>query len=176
LIEWQLHTMVRPSEAAGSRWDEINLHTNLWDIPAERMKSKKPHSVPLSKQALEILEMMKPISSKSEYVFPSDRNLRKSTNASTANMALKRMGYRNQLVAHGLRALASTTLNEQGFDPDLVESALAHTGKNEVRNAYNRATYLKRREPMMQWWSDYIDAAATGTSYSESNIRQFRPN
>jgi len=163
LIEWQLHTMVRPSEAAGARWSEIDLETGLWDIPAERMKQKKAHTVPLTPQCLEVLEIMKPISSRSDFVFPSDRNPKTHINASTANMALKRMGFDKQLVAHGLRALASTTLNEQGFDGDVIEAALAHTGKNEVRNAYNRANYIERRKPLMIWWSNYIDKAATGS-------------
>jgi len=162
IIEWQLHTMVRPGEAAGTRWDEINLETEIWDIPGERMKKGKRHIVPLSHQALELLEIMKPVSSKSEYVFPSDRCNRKHTNASTANMALKRMGYGNQLVAHGLRSIASKILNEEGFDPDIFESALAHVGQNEVRNAYNRADYLERRKPLMQWWSDHIEKSSTG--------------
>lgn len=162
LIEWQLHTMVRPGEAAGTRWDEIDLERKVWTIPAERMKQKREHAVPLTEQALALLELMRPISGRSPFVFLSDRNPRAHTNASTANMALKRMGFHNVLVAHGLRALASTTLNEQGFDPDLIEAALAHTGKNEVRNAYNRADYLARRLPMMNWWSQHIDAAASG--------------
>ena len=162
VIEWQLHTMVRPSEASGARWDEINVDKNLWEIPAERMKSKKAHVVPLSAQALTLLEIMQPISSRSGYVFPSNKNLKMHTNASTANTALKRMGFEKKLVAHGLRALASTILNEEGFDPDVIESALAHTGKDEVRNAYNRAIYLERRKPMMQWWSDHIEKSATG--------------
>jgi integrase len=162
LIEWQLHTMVRPSEAAGTRWDEIDLDKGLWEIPVERMKQKKPHVVPLTAQCIELLEVMKPISSRSEFVFPSDRNPKTHTNPQTANMALKRMGFDKQLVAHGLRSLASTILNEQGFDADVIEAALAHTGKNEVRNAYNRTNYLERRKPVMSWWSDYIDEAATG--------------
>jgi integrase len=162
LIEWQLHTMVRPSEAAGTRWDEIDLDTGLWNIPIERMKQKKPHIVPLTPQCIELLEVMKPISSRSDFVFPSDRNPKTHTNPQTANMALKRMGFDKQLVAHGLRALASTALNEQGFDADIIEAALAHTGKNEVRNAYNRSNYLERRKPVMFWWSDYIDEASTG--------------
>ena len=162
VIEWQLHTMVRPSEAAGARWDEIDSENSLWNIPAERMKSKKPHIVPLSIHALGLLEVMKPISSRSDYIFPSNSNLKKHTNASTANMALKRMGFENQLVAHGLRSLASTILNEEGFDPDVIEAALAHIGKDEVRNAYNRAIYLERRKPLMQWWSEHIEKAATG--------------
>ncbi|MGZ8934250.1 MAG: integrase domain-containing protein [Methylobacter sp.] len=162
LIEWQLHTMVRPSEAAGTRWDEIDFDKGLWDIPRERMKQKKPHVVPLTPQCLELLEVMRPISSRSEFVFPSDRNPKTHSNPQTANMALKRMGFDKQLVAHGLRSLASTVLNEQGFDADVIEAALAHTGKNEVRNAYNRTNYLERRKPVMSWWSDYIDQAATG--------------
>lgn len=174
VIEWQLHTMVRPNEAAGTRWNEIDFDNSLWNIPAERMKSKKPHTVPLSPQAIALLDVMKPISSRSEFVFPSDRSLRKHTNASTANMALKRMGYGNQLVAHGLRSLASTILNEQGFDPDLIEAALAHVGKNEVRNAYNRANYIERRKPLMEWWSNYIEKAATGKLTLASNVQRLR--
>lgn len=162
LIEWQLHTMVRPSEASGTRWEEIDTDNALWNIPAERMKRKKAHTVPLSPQCLQLLEMMKPISGKSEFVFPSDRSIKKPTHPQTANMALKRMGFGSQLVAHGLRALASTTLNEQGFDADVIEAALAHIGDNDVRNAYNRAEYIKRRIPVMNWWSNHIVEAATG--------------
>ena len=162
LIEWQLHTMVRPSEAAGTRWGEIDLEAAIWRIPAERMKRKKEHIVPLSDQCLALLELMQPISGRSEYVFPSDRNPRKHINPATANVALKRMGFDKKLVAHGMRSLASTTLNEQAFDADVIEAALAHIGKNEVRNAYNRANYLERRKPVMDWWSNHIEAAATG--------------
>lgn len=162
LIEWQLHTMVRPSEAAGARWDEIDFNECLWNIPAERMKKKKAHVVPLTSQCLALLELMQPISGRSEFVFPSDRDPKKHANPQTANTALKRMGFDKQLVAHGMRALASTILNEEGFDPDVIEAALAHTGKNEVRNAYNRASYIERRKPVMKWWSEHIERAATG--------------
>ena len=162
LIEWQLHTMVRPSEAAGARWDEIDLEQKLWKIPAERMKKKKSHTVPLTSQSIALLERMTPISSKSEFVFPSDRHFNKHINPSTANVALKRMGFGGQLVAHGLRSIASTTLNEQAFDADIIEAALAHVGDNEVRSAYNRSEYIKRRIPMMGWWSEHIEQSATG--------------
>ena len=162
LIEWQLHTMVRPGEAAGARWDEIDFENALWNIPGERMKRKKPHTVPLTEQSLTLLEVMKDLSHNSEFIFPSDRDPRKATHSQTANSALKRMGFHKQLVAHGLRSLASTILNEQGFDPDVIEAALAHVGKNEVRNAYNRAEYVERRKPVMLWWSEYVDKAATG--------------
>jgi integrase len=162
LIEWQLHTMVRPSEAAGIKWDEIDFDNKLWNIPAERMKKKRPHSVPLTQQALNLLSAIKPISGHREYIFPADRNPRKHTNESTANTAIKRMGYKDKLVAHGLRSLASTTLNEQGFDGDIIEAALAHVDSNEVRRAYNRADYLNLRATMMAWWSDHIETCATG--------------
>lgn len=162
LIEWQLHTMVRPSEAAGTRWDEINFETAIWHIPPERMKRKKEHVVPLSSQCLVLLELIKPISGRSQFVFPSDRDSKKHANPQTANTALKRMGFDKKLVAHGMRSLASTILNEEGFDADVIEAALAHIGNNEVRNAYNRANYLERRKPVMEWWSDHIEKAATG--------------
>lgn len=162
LIEWQLHTMIRPSEAAGTRWAEIDLDAKLWSIPAERMKKKKAHTVPLSTQAISLLEALHSFNGGNEFVFTADRNRSKSTNPSTANVALKRMGFDGRLVAHGMRSLASTTLNEQGFDSDVIESALAHTDKNEVRGAYNRAEYLERRRVMMQSWSNCIEDASNG--------------
>lgn len=162
LIEWQLHTMVRPSEAAGTRWEEIDLEGQLWHIPAERMKKKHPHTVPLSPQTITLLEIMKPISGTREHVFVADRDPTKHTHQQTANMALKRMGFAGRLVAHGMRSTASTTLNEQGFDPDVVEAALAHVDSNEVRKAYNRSEYIERRKVMMNWWSEHIEKAATG--------------
>jgi integrase len=99
---------------------------------------------------------MKMISTKREYVFPSVRKPREHANSSTANMAIKRMGYHGELVAHGLRALASTTLNEKGFRSDLIETSLAHVEKNDTRRAYNRAEYLEERREMMMWWSEHI--------------------
>jgi len=162
LIEWQLHTMVRPGEASGIRWDEINIKKTEWVIPAERMKQSRPHTIPLSPQALNLLEIVKPISGHREFVFPADRNPRQPANSQTANMALKRMGFGGRLVSHGLRALASTTLNEQGFDPDIIEAALAHVDQNAIRAAYNRAEYLERRRVMMNWWSIHIEKAAVG--------------
>lgn len=152
LIEWQLLTLVRPSEASGARWVEIDLIAKLWTIPAERMKAKREHIVPLSSQALEILELMKPISFHREYVFPSRNDPKQPMNSQTANAALKRIGYSGRLVAHGLRSIASTAMNEQGFKADVIEAALAHSDKNEVRRAYNRSTYLNDRIELMDWW------------------------
>ncbi|ENR0239220.1 TPA: tyrosine-type recombinase/integrase [Klebsiella aerogenes] len=156
LIEWQLLTLVRPSEASGARWTEIDLDAKLWAIPAERMKAKREHIVPLSPQALEILEVMKPISAHREHIFPSRNNPKQAMNSQTANAALKRIGYGGRLVAHGLRSIASTAMNEEGLNPDVIESALAHTDRNEVRKAYNRSTYLQQRITLMNWWGDFV--------------------
>jgi integrase len=174
LIEWLLHTMVRPSEAAGARWEEIDTDAAAWTIPAERMKKRRAHAVPLSPQALAILEAIKPLSNNSKYIFSADRDRKKHTNSQTANMALKRMGFGGELVSHGLRALASTTLNEQGFDPDVIESALAHINSDEVRTACNRAEYLERRRVMMGWWSSHIDEAATGNMSMAADKRALK--
>ncbi|EFC6620469.1 integrase [Escherichia coli] len=157
LIEWQLLTLVRPSEASGARWEEIDLDAKLWTIPAERMKAKREHIIPLSHQALDILEIMKPISAHREHVFPSRNDPKQPMNSQTANAALKRIGYGGKLVAHGLRSIASTALNEAGFNADVIEASLAHSDKNEVRRAYNRTTYLNKRIELMQWWGDYVE-------------------
>ena len=173
LIEWQLHTMTRPAEAATSRWDDIDFEKKIWTIPAERMKKRRIHIIPLTEQALAILEVMKPYSGYREYVFPADRDPRTHCNSQTANMALKRMGFEGRLVSHGMRSMASTILNEHGWDPELIEVALAHVDKDEVRSAYNRAEYIDRRRPMMAWWSNHIQEAATG-NLSVSAIRENR--
>ena len=174
LIEWQLHTMTRPSEAAGARWDEIDFEKELWVIPAARMKKRRSHSIPLTPQTLSLLEMMRPISGHREFIFPADRYPDRHTHNQTANAALKRMGFAGSLVSHGLRALASTTLNEHEFDPDIIEAALAHVDKNTVRKAYNRAEYIERRRKMMGWWSDHITHAATGNMSLAGGVRTLR--
>lgn len=156
LIEWQLLTLVRPSEASEARWEEIDLNAKLWTIPAKRMKAKREHIVPLSPQSLEILEVMKPISAHREYVFPSRNDPKQPMNSQTANAALKRIGYGGKLVAHGLRSIASTAMNEALFNADVIEAALAHTDKNEIRRAYNRSNYLTLRKELMRWWGQYI--------------------
>ena len=161
LVLWQLHTMVRPSEAAAAEWAEIDFDLRLWTIPAARMKKKRQHIVPLSSEMIEILEEMRVISSRSQFIFPSEVKPIESMNSQSANMALKRMGYEGQLVSHGMRSLASTILNEYGFAPDIVESALANTDKNTVRAAYNRAEYVDRRRDMMDWWSKRVSQSRT---------------
>lgn len=161
LIEWQLLTMVRPSEAAGSEWSEIDFATKLWTIPAERMKSKREHIVPLSVQALNVLEIMLSISKSRTHIFPSRNDPKLPMNSQTANAALKRIGYGRRLVAHGLRSIASTALNEKGFNADVIEAALAHSDKNEVRRAYNRSTYIEKRIEIMEWWGLYVEESST---------------
>ena len=162
MIEWQLHTMVRPMESAGAKWQEIDLYQMTWTIPAERMKKKREHIVPLTAQTVALLDIMRPISGHLEHVFPSQKDPLRHANEQSPNVALKRMGFKDTLTAHGMRALASTTLNEQGFDYDVIEMALAHVDPNETRRSYNHAKYLPRRRVMMEWWSNHIDQAATG--------------
>ena len=156
LIELRLLTLVRPSEASGARWEEIDLDAKLWTIPAKRMKAKREHVVHLSPQALQVLGFMKSISEHREHLFPSRNDPKQSMNSQTANAALKRIGYGGKLVAHGLRSIASTAMNEAGLNPDVIESALAHADKNEVRRAYNRSTYLEQRVELMRWWGSYV--------------------
>ena len=156
LLEWQLLTLIRPAEASATAWAEIDIENREWRIPAERMKAKRNHVVPLSDQALEILEIMHPISGRREHVFPSRNDPRKPMNSQTANAALKRIGYGGKLVAHGLRSIASTAMNEAEFNADVIEAALAHCDKNEVRRAYNRSTYLEQRQELMEWWGNEV--------------------
>lgn len=162
LIEWQLLAMTLLAEAAMTRWDEINFETKEWHIPAGRMKMKRMHIVPLSEQALAVLEVMKPISQHRPHVFPGYCNPLEPMNSQTANMALKRMGFKYILVAHGMRSIASTVLNEKGFQPDVIEAALAHIDTNEVRRAYNRSQYLDQRREMMAWWGSHIELSGNG--------------
>ncbi len=169
LIEFQLHTMTRPNEAAGARWDEFDVENRVWTIPEHRMKKRIKHRIPLTDEVMSILNIMHRISGQREYVFPADRDPKKPTNSQTANAALKRMGFSGRLVSHGMRALASTTLNEHKLhDSDLIEAALAHLGSDEVRRVYNRTDYLKRRREMMDWWSKWIVDASHG-SFSITN-------
>ncbi|WP_272659824.1 integrase domain-containing protein, partial [Providencia sp. PROV112] len=170
LFMWQLLTISRPAEAAEARWDEINVENKEWKIPAARMKMNREHTVPLSDAALAILELMKPLSGNREFIFPSRIKPTQPMNSQTVNAALKRAGFGGVLVSHGLRSIASTALNEQGFPPDVIEAALAHVDKNEVRRAYNRSDYLEQRRPMMQWWADFIESADKG-SIIEGGIR-----
>ena len=159
LVEFQLHTMLRPGEAAGVEWSEIDFDEQTLTVRKDRMKKNRTHIVPLTKQTLELLELLRPISGHRTYVFPAIRQPNRSCTNEVANNALKRIGYGGILVAHGMRALASTTLNEQGFNKDVIEMALSHVDDNKVRNAYNHAEYLTQRQEMLKWWSSHIEQA-----------------
>jgi len=173
LIEWQLHTMTRSNEAAKAEWSEIDLEKKIWVIPASRMKMKREHTIPLTEQSLAILTVLKSFQRPyCPYLFPSNRDPKKHINTETVNKVLRRIGYQNRLVAHGFRALASTTLNEQEFNPDVIEAALAHVDKNAVRKAYNRAEYLKLRTELMRWWSKHIENSAMGNLSVTAEIKQ----
>lgn len=159
LIEWQLLTWVRPGEAVRTRWSDIDIETDMWNIPSDFMKMKKPHKVPLSKEALRVLDSMKAISGHREWVFPSIKAPLSHMHEQTANAAIIRMGFGGELVAHGMRSIARTAAEESGkFRTDVLEAALAHSKKDEIIAAYNRADYLAERMILMQWWSDYVQA------------------
>jgi integrase len=157
-----MFTAVRPGELRGARWDEIDTERALWRIPAERMKMKAEHTVPLSTQALEVLEAMRPISGHGALVLPSPFYPGKPLSDGTLNNALARMGYRGIATAHGFRTLFSTCANEAGWNRDHIEKQLAHEDRDDVRGAYNRAQWLAERAKMMQWWADRIDVLRRG--------------
>jgi len=150
-------TFVRPGELRHAEWEEINLETAEWRIPAEKMKMKTPHIVPLSRQVLAILERIKPFTSQSRYVFPSERSYSRPMSENTVNAALRRMGYtKDELTGHGFRSMASTLLHEKGWKSDIIERQLAHQERNKVKAAYNHAEHLSERRKMMQDWADYL--------------------
>ncbi len=149
-------TFVRTSELIGALWEEFDTEAALWVIPAGRMKMKTEHIVPLSKQALAILEQLRTIGGGSRFLFPG-RNRDKPISNNTMLYALYRLGYKGKMTGHGFRAVASTTMNESGlFRPDVIERQLAHCERDEVRGAYNRAEYLPERRKLMQWWADHL--------------------
>jgi integrase len=151
-------TMARPGEIRLMRRSEIVWPSSTWRIPAERMKMRRPHDVPLSEQALAILRDIWPLSENHELVLPSIRSLRRPLSDNAMNSALRRMGYsKEEMCAHGFRSSASTILNERGFDPDVIEAALAHQDDDEVRRTYNRAKYWKERVKLLQAWADFLD-------------------
>lgn len=155
-------TAARPGEVRGARWAEFDMDAALWVIPPERMKMRAEHRVPLSRQALEVLRSMQPLSGHRELVFPSPVYPSKPLSENTFNSALARMGYKNTATAHGFRALFSTVANECGWNPDVIERQLAHKEQNEIRAAYHRSTYMADRERLMQWWADYLDGRKAG--------------
>ena len=156
-------TMTRPGDVRFMRRSEINFEQAVWRIPAERMKMRRPHDVPLSRQAMEILREVWSLSEYGDLVLPSIRSIKKPLSENAMNSALRRMGYaKDEMTSHGFRATASTILNERGFNPDVIEAALAHQDKNVIRRAYNRATYWPERVKLLQSWADLLDQFKSG--------------
>jgi integrase len=150
---------VRPGELRKAEWAEFNLDAAEWRIAARRMKMKEPHIVPLSRQALAIVRELHLLTGSGCYVFPGARSNARQMSENTVNAALRRLGYAsNEMTGHGFRSMASTVLNEQGWNPDAIERQLAHAERNAIRGAYNYAEYLPERRQMMQAWADYLDA------------------
>jgi integrase len=154
---------VRPGELRKAEWSEIDTDKTGWKIPAEKMKGRVPHIVPLSTQAVEILREIEPFTGDSRYVFPSLRTTQRPMSNNTILAALRRMGYaKDEMSGHGFRSMASTLLNEQGWNRDAIERQLAHAERNSVRAAYNYAEFLPERKRMMQAWADYLYTLKSG--------------
>jgi len=163
----------RPGELRHAEWSEIDLDSALWRIPPEKTKMRDEHVIPLSSQSVEILRNIRPLTKSSRYVFPGARSLARPLSENTINAALRSLGFeKDQMSAHGFRAMASTVLNEQGYSPDLIEKQLAHTERNKVRAAYNRASYLDQRRRMMQEWADFLDSVRHGADVVPISARQ----
>ena len=163
-IKILLYTFVRQGELRHAKWVDFDFKDSAWVMPAHATKMKREHIVPLSKQVMKLLQQLKKLTGNSELLLPSyQRRKNPMISENAINQVLQRMGYKGKLVGHGFRALASTTLNEQGFKPDVIERQLAHKERNAVRAAYNRAEYLAERKQMMQQWADYIDSIVADT-------------
>ncbi|MCK3654626.1 integrase [Pasteurellaceae bacterium Macca] len=166
LILWQMLTMTRPNEAAMARYADIDEKTRIWTIYINKgikeSDKGREHKITLSRQAIALLREIKKLSGKGEYLFPSIKNPQMHVNTQTANAAIKRMGFKGKLVAHGLRSIASTYLNEQGHNPELIEVALSHINQDRIRMAYNRADYIKQRFDILQAWGDFVEQSAQG--------------
>ncbi|MGH8146279.1 MAG: tyrosine-type recombinase/integrase [Rhodanobacteraceae bacterium] len=148
-----------PGNVRAMEWAELDLDAAEWRIPAEKMKMGEAHVVPLSKQAVAVLKDIQAITGRGRYCFPSNRGHGRPLSNNTLNAALRRLGFdKDTMTAHGFRAMASSLLNEQGWNPDVIERQLAHAERNKVRAAYNRAQYLAERRTMMQAWAEYLDA------------------
>ena len=155
-------TFVRTGELIGARWSEIDFDAARWDIPAERMKMRTPHIVPLAKQTLEVLLQLRELTGKGEFLFPGERPGVTTMSNNTILKGLERMDYKGKMTGHGFRGLASTVLHEQGYVHEHIELQLAHSPRNAVSAAYNHALHLKARATMMQDWADFLERTQRG--------------
>lgn len=162
-LRMAVYVFVRPGELRHAEWSEIDFDAAEWRIPAAKMKMRQTHIVPLAKQALEVLAELHPFTGKGRYLFPSERTVLRPMSENTLNAALRRMGYsKDEIVAHGFRSMASTLLNEQGWNRDAIERQLAHAERNSVRASYNFAEFLPERRKMMQAYADHLDSLRQG--------------
>lgn len=158
-------TFVRPGELRKAEWSEFNLDAAEWRIPAERMKMREQHIVPLSTQAVSLLRELHPLTGHGTYVFPGARTNGRPMSENTINAALRRLGYASdQMTGHGFRSMASTLLNEQGWNRDAIERQLAHAERDTIRAAYNYAEHLPERRRMMQSWANFLDDLQDGAT------------
>ncbi|HCI9656532.1 MAG: tyrosine-type recombinase/integrase [Enterobacter asburiae] len=149
-------TGVRTGELRAARWEEFDLHQEIWEIPAERMKMRRPHIVPLPKQAIAVLSRIHELTGRYPLVFPGRNDPRKTMSEASINQIFKRIGYQGKVTGHGFRHTMSTILHEQGFNTAWIETQLAHIDKNAIRGTYNHAQYLEGRREMLQWYADYL--------------------
>ncbi len=168
------HVFLRPGELRQAKWTEIDFAEKVWRVPAERMKMKQPHAVPLSRQVLFILQDLRSLARSSEFLFPALHTTKRPISENTMNVALRRLGFEHdEMTSHGFRAMASTLLNESGlWHPDAIERALAHGEKDRVRAAYHRGAHWNERVRMAQWWSDYLDQLKAGGKVIRGKFRK----
>ena len=166
------HVFVRPGEMRHAEWHEIDLDAAVWSIPIEKMKMRRAHHVPLSRQTIDLFSKIAAISGPSGYVFPSIRTPRRPMSENTVNAGLRRLGFSgDEMTEHGFRAMASTLLNESGrWSADAIERALAHGDADRVRSAYHRGAHWQERVEMAQWWSDYLDQLKKGGDIIEGRF------
>ena len=158
---FSLYTVTRPGEVRAAEWSEVDADRGEWRIPAEKMKMRRPHIVPLVRQAQQLLDELRPLTGAGRYLFPSARNDGRCMSENGVRVALRSMGYGKEiLVPHGFRSMFSTWANEREENPDVIEAALAHQSKNQVRAAYNRAEYLDQRRELLQKWADWLEGFA----------------
>ncbi|MDM1844189.1 tyrosine-type recombinase/integrase [Serratia ureilytica] len=157
-----MYTGVRTQELRFARWEDIDLDKAMWEVPAEHMKMRRPHKVPLSRQAISLLKQLKPITGHYPLVFVGRNDPRKPISKESINQIIELLGYKGRLTGHGFRHTMSTILHEQGYDSTWIEMQLAHVDKNAIRGAYNHAQYLDGRRKMMQWYADYLSGMDVG--------------
>lgn len=157
-----MYTGVRTQELRFARWQDIDLENAMWEVPAEHMKMRRPHKVPLSRQAISLLKQLKPITGHYPFIFIGRNDQRKPISKESINQVIELLGYKGRLTGHGFRHTMSTILHEKGFNSAWIELQLAHVDKNAIRGAYNHAQYLEGRREMMQWYADYLSALVEG--------------